>query len=218
MFCGTAVHAKHNSTTQGGKMTEGSRRERHALPRSFDFSNARAAWLSRNILPHEPALRAQLLRWRVPHDLDIDDIVQETYAKLATLDDVESIRYPRAYFFQAARSVVLMHARRSRVVDIQAVEQIEQLGVASDEPGPDVQAADRQQLRLLASMIADLPKASRTAMTLRLSHGLSHNEIGDRLGMTANAVQKCLSRSLSSFVRQLGRTGADVMEGSEIRS
>jgi len=195
-----------------------SRGERRQAPRGFDFSNGRAAWLGQHILPYEASLRAQLMRWRVPDDLDVDDIIQETYARLATLDDVESIRHPRAYFVRAARSIILMHVRRSRVVSIQAVEHIEQLAIPSDEPGPDVQASDRQQLQLLAAMIARQPKASRAAMTLRLAHGLSHHEIGDRLGMTANAVQKCLARTLASCVRQLGRSDADMPELSKIPS
>lgn len=181
----------------------------------YDFSNGRAAWLSRNILPHEAALRAQLCRWRVPDDLDADDVIQEAYAKLATLEDVESIRNPKAYFFQIARSVMLMHVRRSRVVSIQAVEQIDQLGVASDEPGPDVQASDRQQLHLLATMIAGLSKVNRAAMTLRLVHELSHREIAARLDMSPNAVQKCLAKSLSMFIQQLGRGGTGTCEASK---
>ena len=183
-----------------------------------DFSHARAVWLSRQILPHEPALRAQLSRWRVPDGLDVDDVIQETYAKLVMLEDVEGIRSPRAYLFQVARSVILMHVRRSRVVSIQAVEQIEQLNVASDDPGPDEQVSDRQQLHQLATMIAGLPKASQAAMMLRLVHELSHREIGERVGMTANAVQKCLAKSLSTFMRQLGRGGTSGSEASRTRA
>ena len=181
-----------------------------------NFSTGRALWLSRHILPHEPALRAQLSRWRVPDGLDADDVIQETYAKLSMLDDVEGITSPKAYFFQVARSVILMHVRRSRVVSIQAVEQIDQLGVASDDPGPDEQVSDRQQLHQLATMIAGLPTSSRAAMTLRLVNELSHREIGERLGMTANAVQKCLAKSLSTFMRQLGRGGSIGSEASRI--
>lgn len=175
----------------------------------FDLSNGRALWLSRHILPCEPALRAQLRRWRIPGDLEIDDVIQEAYAKLAMLDDVDSIRNPKAYFFQIAKSIVLMHVRRSRVVSIQAVERIEQLHVASDEPGPDVQASDRQQLHLLAQMIAALPGPSQAAMKLRLVQEFSHREIGEMLGMTANAVQKSLAKSLAVFMQQLGRGGSD---------
>jgi len=174
-------------------------------------------WLSRHILPHESALRAQLSRWRVPNDLDVDDVVQEAYARLAMLDDVDDIRNPKAYFFQIARSIILMHVRRSRVVSIQAVEHIDQLALASDAPGPDVQVSDRQQLHLLARMIAGLPGTSRAAMTLRLVHELSHREIGDRLGMSTNAVQKCLAKSLSSFIQQLSRGGTGASRASSDR-
>ena len=187
------------------------------MPCRFDTSGSRAAWLSRNILPHEPALRAQLGRWRVPDDLEADDVIQETYAKLAVLDDVESIRNPKAYVFQIARSIILMHVRRSRVVSIQAVEQIEQLNVASDEPDPETQTSDRQQLHYLAKMIAALPAAAQSAMTLRLVHELSHKEIGERLGMSPNAVQKSLAKSLSTFVQRLGRGGSDASEASRER-
>jgi len=174
------------------------------VPAQFNFSNGRVAWLSHHILPHEPALRAQLSRWRVPDDLDDDDVIQEAYARLATLEDIGDIRNPKAYFFQIARSIILMHVRRSRVVSIQAVERIEQLGIASEDPGPEVQASDRQQLHLLATMIARLPNSSRMAMTLRLVHELSHREIGEKLGMTTNAVQKVLAKTLAKFIQQLG--------------
>ncbi len=184
------------------------------VPERFDPPESRAAWLSRHILPHEPALRLQLARWRVPHDMDVNDVIQEAYAKLATLEAVDDIQNPRAYFFQVARSIILMHVRRSRVVSIQAVEQIERLSVASDEPGPDVQASDSQQLHLLAKLISELPTQSRSAMTLRLVHELSHREIAERLGMTANAVQKSLAKSLSAFIRDLGRGGTDASQAS----
>jgi len=82
-----------------------------------------ARWLARHVLPHEPALRRWLGR-QLPPDLAIDDVVQEAYARLASLRDHDAIAHPRAYFFQAARSVVLMHLRRSRIVRIEAMAEI----------------------------------------------------------------------------------------------
>ena len=55
--------------------------------------NARARWIAVNIMPHERAIRSWLAKRT--HDLDIDDIVQEMYARLAALDDAENIRNPR---------------------------------------------------------------------------------------------------------------------------
>src|ERR1043165_1101547 len=59
-------------------------------------SRDRIDWLSRHVLPHEPALRAWLRRRAVP-GLEIDDVVQETYSVLSGLASVEHIQAPRAY-------------------------------------------------------------------------------------------------------------------------
>ena len=45
------------------------------------YSDERAIWLGRHVLPHEPALRAWLRRRRLG-GLEIDDIIQETYTRL----------------------------------------------------------------------------------------------------------------------------------------
>ena len=66
----------------------------------------RARWLERHILPHEEALRAWLHK-KTTVGLDVDDIVQETYAILASLDSVENIQYPKTYAVKVAVSVIL---------------------------------------------------------------------------------------------------------------
>ena len=177
----------------------------------------RSAWLARNILPHEPALRFQIRRWRLPEGLDVDDVVQESYAKLAAREDVSDIRAPKNYLFQIARSIILMHLRRSRVVSIQAIENLGDLALAADEPTVETQVSDREQLRLLAQAVADLPETSRTAFLLRTVDELSHREIGARLGMSVNAVQKNLAKSLLMLMSQLGRGGNQPAQASSRR-
>src|ERR1700748_2086643 len=95
-------------------------------------SDGRAAWLAQNVLPHEPSLRAWLSRRKV-FDLEVDDIVQETYAKLAALPAVEGIREPRSYMFQTANSIILGHLRRSRIVSISAAADLDHFGIAAPE-------------------------------------------------------------------------------------
>lgn len=169
-------------------------------------SDDRAIWLARNVLPHEPGLRAWLRRWRV-QDLLIDDVVQEAYAVLAARPVVDDIRNPRTYFFQAARSIVLMHLRRSRVVSIRAVEDIERVGGAADEPSPERQVSDREELQQLAQAIAALPAMGREALTLRLIDGLSQREVGERMGISENAAQKHIAKSIHLLMEMFGRGG-----------
>jgi RNA polymerase sigma-70 factor (ECF subfamily) len=54
-------------------------------------SRERGVWLERHVLPHKPALRAWL-GGRYLKGLEIDDIVQETYARLAKAGSLQHVR------------------------------------------------------------------------------------------------------------------------------
>jgi RNA polymerase sigma-70 factor (ECF subfamily) len=171
------------------------------------LSTERALWIGRHILPHECALRAQLARWRLPHDLDADDVIQECYAKLAVLESVDDIRNPRNYLYSVARTILLMHVRRARIVSIRAVDDVDAFALPSDDPSPEEQVSDREQLHLLALAISELPDPGRSAFLMRMTDQLSHKEIGARLGMSDNAVQKSIAKTLGYLMARLGRGG-----------
>jgi RNA polymerase sigma-70 factor (ECF subfamily) len=181
------------------------------------ISDDRALWIARHILPHEPALRAHLARWRLPEDLDADDVVQEAYSRFAAMDSVEQLRTPRAYLFTVARTIVLMHVRHARVISIRAVDDVDAFAVAADDPSPEAQVSDREQLHLLARAVAELPEPGRRAFLMRVIDELSHREIGAQLGMSDNAVQKSVAKSLVRLMAVLGRGGNDPAAASKDR-
>lgn len=160
-------------------------------------------------MPHEPALRAHLARWRLTGDLDIDDVVQEAYSRFAAIESIEQIRNPRAYLFSVARTIVLMHMRHARVISIRAIEDADALAVAADEPSPETQASDREQLHLLALAVSQLPEPGRRAFLMRVIDELPYQEIGARLGLSDNAVQKLVAKGLAQLVTRLGRGGSE---------
>jgi len=178
-------------------------------------SDDRAIWLSRHVLPHEPALRQWLSRWHID-TLDVDDIVQETYAILASRDSVNEIRNPKAYLFQTARSVMLMHLRHAKIVSIRTVEDLDRLGPVADDPSPEQQISDREQLHRLASALGELPEQGRRAVYLRFVEGLSQREIGRRLGISENAAQKHVVKSIEKLTKIFGRGGKDVVQASTL--
>jgi RNA polymerase sigma-70 factor (ECF subfamily) len=180
----------------------------------FELNDSRALWLAQHILPNEAALRAQLNRWHLPHDLDPDDIVQDAYSRFATMAAVDHILNPRAYLFSVARTILLAHLRHARVVSIRALEENDMVSIADDNPSPEIQASDREQLHLLALAIAELPEPGRRAFMMRVLEGLSHQTIGTRLGMTDNAVQKSVAKTLVKLMAALGRGGKATAEAS----
>lgn len=177
----------------------------------------RTIWLVRNALPHEPALRAWLAR-RPLAGLEVDDIVQETYAILAALESVDHILNGRTYMFEVAKSVVLRSLRRSRIVAFEALAEAEALEPPSDEPSPETVAADRQELSRIAALIAGLPAKCREAFTLRKVHGLSQREVARRMGVSENTVEKHIGKGIGVLMNALGRGGNGRFQASRNRT
>lgn len=177
-------------------------------------SDERAGWLLRNVLPHEPALRAWLRRRRLA-GLDVDDVIQETYGRLVALESVDGIANPRAYTFQAAYSVLTSHLRRSRIVSFQTVADVDELGTAASEPSPERRVADRDELQRLAEAIAALPDGVRQVFVLRRVEDLSQREVARRLKVSESTVEKRMSRGLQLLARLFVDYGAAGGEASK---
>ena len=166
----------------------------------------RTRWFLRNILPHESALRGWLSR-NTLQGIDVDDIIQEAYTILAELESVETIRYPRAYLFQVARSVIVRHVRRARIVPIHTVDDIERLEHADDVASPEQYAIDRDELRQLARALAAMPLKTREAFVLRRVRGLSQREVAAQMRITENTVETHISRGILFLIDWFGRSG-----------
>jgi RNA polymerase sigma-70 factor (ECF subfamily) len=132
-------------------------------------------WVALHVLPHEAAVR-RWLRGALRNPDDMDDIIQEAYCRIAELDTLQHIRNGRAYFFTTARSVLLQRLRRERVVKIEAVAEIDLLGVMDDAPSPERIVGARGELKRVLDVIAALPQAYRRPVELRRIHGLSQRK------------------------------------------
>jgi RNA polymerase sigma factor (sigma-70 family) len=157
-------------------------------------SRERTGWISRHILPHEPALRAWLRR-RVDGDVEVDDIVQETYAVLAGLAAVDHIRAPRAYAFQTALSVL----QRARRAPLRPTDTVGDTG----EPSPESHAAAPQELRRMRDLVLAMPTPQREAFALRKVQGLSQREIAQRMGIAESTVEEHLGQALRVLMAAL---------------
>lgn len=166
----------------------------------------RALWLSRHVLPHEPALRSWLQKRRVV-GLEIDDIIQETYGRLSTAGRVDHIRDARTYTFQTAQSVIATYVRRSKIVSIQAVGDLGGLDIASDYPDPEACVADKNELQRLGEAIALLPNRVREVFVLRRVEGLAQRQVAERLRLSESTVEKHMSKALQLLSVSFGNGG-----------
>ena len=157
------------------------------------------AWLGREILPHEAAVRSWLRRSFAAAG-DVDDVIQETYCRLAALSNIDHIAEPRAYFFQAARSVALEQIRRARVVRIETVSEIEALDLALEDPSAERIVSGRRELERVRGLIAALPDRCRRIFEMRKIEGVPQREIARRLGVTEHVVENEAVRGLRAIL------------------
>jgi RNA polymerase sigma factor (sigma-70 family) len=166
------------------------------------IDTARGRWLATHILPLEPSIRAWLRRIR-PSGLEADDLIQEAYAKLASLPSVNHITQPRPYLFRIIKSLILAHVRHAHVVAIESMAELGELNISLEETSPERILSGRQQLEHLAQAIQCLPPGCREVFRLRKFEDLSQREIAMRLKISENTVEKQLARALRLLLSQI---------------
>lgn len=147
-----------------------------------------ALWVAREIVPHEARIRAWFTRRRLAPE-DVDELMQEAYCRIATLDSVDHIDCGHAYFFSIARNLLLRKLKRQQVVPLDAISEIESFR-DTQTPSPEEQVANRLAYERVMALIAGLPERCRRVVELRKIEGWSQKEIAAHMGMTEKAVEK----------------------------
>ncbi|MBL9201819.1 MAG: RNA polymerase sigma factor [Opitutaceae bacterium] len=162
-------------------------------------------WFAAEVQPHEAVLRAWL-RARFGNQLEIDDLVQESMARILVARREAELRAPKAFLFAIARNLALDQLRRRGVF---APEPLVESGAlfVMDENGDVPEAVARHHdLLLLTEAIQSLPPRCQEIFTLRKIYGLSQKEIAARLGLATSTVSAQLAIGLDRCTDFFART------------
>ena len=144
-------------------------------------------WFTTDLEPHEPMLRAWL-RSRFSNERDLDDIIQEAYARVLKAQKTTEIGSPKAFLFATARNLALGKIRKQTSRGEISLADIDVLGVL-DESEEVGQAISRsEELELLTEAIQSLPTRCRQILTLRKIYGMSQKDIANELGISVHTV------------------------------
>lgn len=147
-----------------------------------------ARWFVDEVLPHEKELRGWL-HVRFTTAGDVDDMVQETFARLLKVHDSGPVVNPRAFLFVTARNMALNQLRHLRYERPQGAEELDPLSIVDDLNSPPESLAKEEELQHLIKAIQSLPNRCRQVMTLRKIYGLSQKEVAQRLGISVHTVE-----------------------------
>lgn len=149
-------------------------------------SSEHAEWFSAEVLPHESDLRAYL-RHSFPSLRDVDDLIQETYARIVRAKTAGKITEARPYLFTTARNAACDWFRRSKVIPF-TESRIEHVSASDPAETAPASLELQQELELLQEAIRSLPNRCRQVLTLCRLYGLSHREVALQLGISEHTV------------------------------
>lgn len=145
------------------------------------------AWFVREVLPLEAMLMHFLQKnWR--NKSDLEDFRQDVYEHVLAAAEVEIPERAKPFVFTTARNLLISRLRRENIVPIEIVADLDVLGLAADEPGPDRSLFARDLLRRLQAALDHLPPRCREAVVLKRIEGLSQREIAQRMGISEKVV------------------------------
>ena len=170
-----------------------------SLPNGSNLSSWPASslsrWFAEEVQPHESSLRSYL-RSVFPSLPDIDDLVQESYARLIRAREAGRVSYAKAFLFTTARNAALDFFRRRQVVSIDGVANLDELFVLEDRPDAAEALNKQQELALLAEAVRGLPDRCRQVLTLRMLYGMSQKEIAAELRISGHTVKAQLAKGM----------------------
>jgi RNA polymerase sigma-70 factor (ECF subfamily) len=168
-------------------------------------------WFLREIFPLEGLLMHFLrLNWR--NKAELEDLRQEVYVRVceAAQQQIPTSAHTKRFVLTTARNLLIDRVRREQIVPIEAIADVDALGIAIDAPGPERTAIARDELRRLQQALDRLPPRMRQAVILGHVQGLSGREIAQRMGITKGMVSVHLTNGIRALANMLyGETTGD---------
>lgn len=147
------------------------------------------------------------LRRRTGNDQDAQDLLQDSYLRMVRFGYGEPPRpVPvwRALLYRTAASLAANLGREQRQRHIGAHESIDDVELISDQPSPERQLEQAQELAAMVAALRDLPPRCRQVFILHRLRDRSYAEIALECEISVKAVEKHISRALAAFRARVG--------------
>jgi len=157
---------------------------------------------------YEGALRNFFSR-RVGTRDEVDDLVQEAFARLLSSREQRDVAHPVAYLFRIASNLLTDHRRRQargrREVEIEPDD--DRLAVAPDQEHARHLADLKQRLE---AALAELPDRCREVFVMRRFRNMTTPAIADALGISHRMVQKHITRAMTHIYLSIGPSRSEL--------
>jgi RNA polymerase sigma-70 factor (ECF subfamily) len=138
-----------------------------------------------------------------------EDLVQDLYVKLATVDPAAEVRAPSALLYKMAANLLVDHARSaqrsSRRQGLWRLETRTAVGGEDvvEEPAADEMVIAKQRVRQLADAVAALPPQMGRAFRLHKLEGLSQAQTAQAMGVSTKMIEQHIAAAIRNLSQRL---------------
>ena len=140
-------------------------------------------------------------------EADAEDLVQETYIRVAALPSDTQPHSPGAYLYRLCSNIMIdrLRQQRSRKTRDSDWRMATVTNSGSGEDMCDAAPVDRElvardRLRQLKRALEELPENVQRTFHMHKVEGLSHADVAARLGLSKSAVEKHMMRALKHLL------------------
>ena len=152
---------------------------------------------------------ARVVRRHSNRHNDVEDILQEAFLNVYSVDKSNPITFPKQYLFKATKNLAVRENSRVSEKLTEFIEDSADDLILTDSADIFAGLAAEQEKALLFEAIEKLPEQCRKVTKLRIFEGAKLNAIANELGIAVSTVEKHLAKGLDScddYVRKTLRT------------
>ena len=159
-------------------------------------------WFVHDVLPLEASLM-RFLQSVCRNTAEAADLRQDVYASVIAAARKSIPDRAKSFVFTTARNLLIDRVRHERVISIDTVSDLDELGLVADEPGQDRALIARDELRRVRVALDELPPRCREAIVLRRIEGLSGRQIAQRMGINETTVSHHINNGVRALADKL---------------
>lgn len=158
------------------------------------------AGIAATFISYEAAIKRFLTRFLYRPE-DVDEIAQETFLMAYDAERKRSIKSPKAYLFQVAKSIALRELTRksTKMTDYLEDALVKDAQVVQGSGSLEEELIAQQKIADYCGAIASMPVQCRKVFLLRKMQAKSHKEIAATLGVSVSAVEKHVANGVKKF-------------------
>lgn len=168
----------------------------------------------RNFITSFVKLRSSIYRYisRFVPPSDVEDIVQDAYVKLCSIEDKDPQKYNKSFFYTVAKNLALDHLKRA---ENKLSDSLDEDDTELDVDGLDTAVSSAitfERFGQFCSIVQSMPKQCRKVFVLRKVYGFTQQEIAEKLDISISTVSNHLVKGTKLFSQYAQHEGQPLAE------